>query len=55
MKQYLLFSGDQYYPLGGWDDLTSTHDTLEEAKAAEKASTDDWSQLINSETGAEVF
>ena len=31
MKRYLLFSGDVYYPAGGWDDLVDTFDTEKEA------------------------
>jgi hypothetical protein len=34
MKPYLLFCGDDYYPLGGWDDFRGSFDTLDEAKAA---------------------
>lgn len=30
--KYYVFSGDQYYPLGGWEDLFGTAESLEEAK-----------------------
>ncbi len=33
MKRYLLFQGDDYYPLGGAKDFCSSYDTLEAAKA----------------------
>lgn len=29
MKQYLLFSCDEYYPAGGWDDFQGTFDTTQ--------------------------
>lgn len=31
MKRYLLFAGDNYYPLGGWDDFEGDFDTADEA------------------------
>ena len=31
---YLLFSGNDYYPVGGADDLKGRYDTIEEAMAA---------------------
>ena len=34
MKPYLLFCGDTYYPLGGWEDFKGSFDTLEDARAA---------------------
>ena len=30
MKKYLLFIFEQYYPLGGINDLHSSYDTIEE-------------------------
>jgi hypothetical protein len=30
--RYLVFCSDQYYPLGGLDDLEDCFDTIEEAK-----------------------
>lgn len=34
MKRYLLFSGEQYYPGGGWTDFGGDFDTVEEAMEA---------------------
>ena len=34
MKKYLLFSFDQYYPIGGIHDYCGDYDSIEEAKAA---------------------
>jgi (2Fe-2S) ferredoxin len=31
MKRYLLFSGDHYYPSGGWKDFCGDYDSAEEA------------------------
>jgi hypothetical protein len=30
MKDYLVFSGENYYPCGGWEDFRSDFDSLEE-------------------------
>lgn len=34
MKRYLLFTSDQYYPSGGWEDFKGGFDTIEAAKGA---------------------
>lgn len=52
---YLLFSGQCYYPGGGWNDFDSAHSTHEEAKAAVKArglEEDDygWWHIVNADT-----
>jgi hypothetical protein len=31
IKRFLLFAGDNHYPLGGWSDLKGSFDTYEEA------------------------
>ncbi len=31
-KRYMLFSGDNYYPQGGWDDHDGSFDTINEAR-----------------------
>lgn len=33
MKQYLFFSGYNYYPCGGWDDFKESFDTIEDVIA----------------------
>lgn len=33
MKRYLLFAGEDYYPVGGWDDFIGSFDSLGEALA----------------------
>jgi hypothetical protein len=32
MKRFLLFSYDDYYPCGGWNDFDGDFDTVEAAK-----------------------
>lgn len=39
MKRFLMFATSQYYPMGGWSDFVSEHDTLDEATAAGRAAT----------------
>lgn len=31
MKRFLLFAGDIYYPVGGWNDFVGAFDSAEEA------------------------
>lgn len=46
MKQFLLFSGLKYYPLGGMEDFVKDFDSLEEAseygKTIEDKGDHDW-------------
>lgn len=34
MKRYLVFTGENYYPSGGWDDFVGDYDDLKAAIAA---------------------
>lgn len=54
LKRYALFSGDYYYPTGGWDDLVDTFDTLEEALAAHTVEEYTWFHVIDLTSGEEV-
>lgn len=50
MNRYLVFEFDTYYPCGGWDDLHSTHQTIESAKATvESKGFQNW-QIVDTET-----
>ncbi len=49
MKRYLLFAGEQYYPLGGWDDLKGSFDTVEAAIAFPIYC--DWKQVVDGISG----
>lgn len=48
LKRYLMFAGDTYYPIGGWGDFKSDHDTSDEAAAAGRA----WA-LVNDNPGSQ--
>lgn len=50
MKRYLLFSGDDYYPCGGWDDFEGDFDTLEESLKLTKKHSDDWCHVVDTVT-----
>lgn len=53
MKRYLLFTGDNYYPSGGWDDFVDSFDSLPDALAALGAHGRkmDWFHVVDSHTG----
>ena len=52
MDRYLLFAGDRYYPLGGWEDLKGEYPSVEKAKDAflkiseEMDATEIWGHLV---------
>ena len=52
MKRFAVFSGDKFYPSGGWNDFRSSHDTHDEARNA--ATTGDWWQIVDLMTGQVV-
>lgn len=57
LKRYLVFAGDTHYPGGGWDDFVVSHDALDEAVTAAKATRDGrngWWHVVDVETGEEV-
>lgn len=49
MKRFLLFSGDEYYPVGGWEDFKGSFDTKEEAEEflSQQEVKYDWNQIID--------
>jgi len=49
VKRFVVFSGDQYYPDGGWSDYRSSHATLTEARSA--SAPGDWRQIVDLSTG----
>lgn len=49
VKRFAVFSGDQFYPNGGWDDYRSSHATLKEARGA--SAPGDWRQIVDLTTG----
>jgi len=55
MKRYLLFTGNDYYPEGGWGDFGGDFDTIEEIKHTEKYMVEDWYQIVDTETMLLVY
>jgi hypothetical protein len=53
IQRYAVFSGDQFYPNGGWRDYRSSHATLEAARQAPAPG--DWVQIIDLHTGKFMF
>lgn len=51
MKRYLLFSGEDYYPNGGWYDYQGIFDTIQEAK---NGHTQGWAHIVDTETNCVV-
>ena len=47
MGRYLLFKGDDYYPLGGWGDFEGSFDTIKEAQEAFKLDITDWANIVD--------
>lgn len=55
MKRYMLFTMDQYYPRGGWNDFHDSYNTTEEAiEAVASTKCDHW-HVVDSTTGEEVI
>lgn len=48
MKMYLLFSGNQFYPIGGFRDFDMDFDSIDEAIEHFKAMNHDWYQIVQS-------
>lgn len=53
MKRYLLFSGSDYYPSGGWKDFNDSFDSAEEARAKGNSFEPEyyWYHVVDSQTG----
>lgn len=47
--RFALFSGDYYYPAGGFDDWCDTYKTLEEAQAAHRPRRYAWAHIVDLE------
>lgn len=54
MKKYMVFAGDAYYPIGGWEDFKGTFDLIEEARERARVSSGDWFQIVETDTGKVV-
>lgn len=66
MKRYLIFSGHNYYPGGGWEDFRSSHESPDATIAAllelKEERNDrkndigiDWWQIVDSSTGQVIL
>lgn len=55
MKRFLVFAGSTYYPMGGWEDLITSYDTLEEALTCSALSDEDWAEVVDLETGDRAY
>lgn len=50
--KYIIFAGDTYYPLGGWQDYYGIADTIEEANIAyDNAIKKGWAHVLDFDTG----
>lgn len=54
MKRFLLFSGDNYYPKGGWGDFKGSFDSLWDALMHPRDGVD-WWHVIDGKTGKKVL
>lgn len=54
---FLVFTGMEYYPSGGWEDYAGTGNTLEEARAVAETKSDgsdDWYHIVDAVVGQVV-
>ena len=54
LKRYLVFSGSVYYPVGGWNDFKCAYSSIKAAEKRVKQDEEDWSHIIDLETGKEI-
>lgn len=54
MKRYIVFSGDTYYPAGGWDDYRGEFDSAASAFDYAESLNDSWWQVIDTVIKQEV-
>ena len=54
MERYLLFAWDQYYPMGGFNDLVGDYESEELAREQWeiKKSHSDYGQIVDTATGS---
>ena len=59
MKRFLLFSGFDYYPSGGWYDFVDSFATAQEAITQGEKDNDrqnyQWAHVVDSETRAVIW
>lgn len=56
VKRYLVFAGEDYYPVGGWGDFQQSFDTQPDALACaqEHEKEGKWTHVIDLGTGRQV-
>lgn len=54
VKRFVVFSGEHYYPCGGWNDQDDSFDTLEEAQGFVKKLGRAWVQIVDLKMGEQV-
>lgn len=54
MNRFLLFTGDTYYPSGGWRDLAGQFDSIESAEESAEGLDPDWWEIVDTEAGEVV-
>ena len=55
MKRYLVFKGEFYYPVGGWEDYVATFDKFADADAlAAQLEGQEWSHIVDTTINAIV-
>lgn len=53
---FLLFAGETYYPLGGWEDYRGVYGSLDLARdAASKLEGYDWWHIVDASKGRIVY
>jgi len=51
VKQFLLFTGEGYYPMGGWGDFKGSFDTIDEVVRKVQSCGGEWYQVVDSTKG----
>lgn len=54
MKRYLVFSGKDHYPRGGWEDFVGSFDTIDECGKSFTSEPNSWMHIVDSNTGEVV-
>lgn len=54
MRRYIVFAGDNHYPMGGWNDKLHATDDLEQALNVARGCDRDWSHVVDTEAVFEM-
>jgi hypothetical protein len=50
LKRFLVFSGEDFYPGGGWKDFVGSVDNIYDAMSLIIGAKGDWSEIVDSTT-----